>query len=66
MENFTIAGEDKVFYPAKAEIYSNRVYVFSPRVANPKSVRYCFDDGAMGELFTSGGIPISSFRTDSW
>ena len=65
--NFQIAGSDKRFYPAKAAYSGNRVYVFSPAVATPVAVRYCWDDTSATELFTvEGNLPVSSFRTDDW
>ncbi|GHV48208.1 9-O-acetylesterase [Bacteroidia bacterium] len=64
---FTIAGKDKRFYPAKAALSGNTVYVFSPSVAEPVAVRYCFDDTSATEIFTvEGNLPLSSFRTDEW
>jgi sialate O-acetylesterase len=65
--NFTVAGKDKRFYPAKAALTGNTVYVFSPSVAEPVAVRYCFDDTSATEIFTvEGNLPLSSFRTDEW
>ena len=65
--NFTIAGSDKRFSPAKAAYSGNKVFVFSPSVANPVAVRYCWDDTSATELFTvEGNLPLSSFRTDEW
>ena len=65
--NFQISGRDKRFYPAKAAYSGNRVYVFSPAVAEPVAVRYCWDDTSATELFTvEGHLPVSSFRTDEW
>ena len=65
--NFSIAGSDKRFAPAKAAYSGNKVYVFSPSVANPVAVRYCWDDTSGTELFTvEGNLPVSSFRTDNW
>lgn len=65
--NFQIAGKDKHFHPAKAACSGNRVYVFSPFVAEPVAVRYCFDDTSATELFSiEGNLPVSSFRTDDW
>ena len=67
IRNFVIAGKDKRFYPAKAACSGNKVYVFSPAVAGPVAVRYCFDDTSATELFTiEGNLPVSSFRTDDW
>jgi len=65
--NLRIAGKDKQFYPAKAACLANKVYMFSPSVAEPVAVRYCFDDTSATELFSiEGNLPVSSFRTDNW
>ena len=65
--NFRIAGKDKQFYRAKAACAGNKVYVFSPSVAEPVAVRYCFDNRSSTELFTfKSNLPVSSFRTDDW
>jgi sialate O-acetylesterase len=67
IHNFSIAGDDKRFSPAKAAYSGNKVYVFSPGVAKPVAVRYCWDDTSATELFTvEGNLPLSSFRTDEW
>lgn len=64
---FAIAGADKRFFPAKAALANDRVYLFSPYVAQPVAVRYCFDDASATEIFTvEGNLPLSSFRTDDW
>lgn len=62
---FEIAGEDRVFHPAKAWIERNRVYLKSENVGKPVAVRYAFKNWADGDLFCDG-LPISSFRTDNW
>jgi sialate O-acetylesterase len=64
--NFKIAGENKVFTPAKAVITNTGITLFSPNVAKPVAVRYAFDDFVVGELFNTEGLPASSFRTDNW
>ena len=65
--NFRIAGDDRQFYPAKAACSGNKVYVFSPFVAKPVAVRYCWDNTSATELFSSkSNLPVSSFRTDEW
>ena len=63
---FEIAGKDKIFYPAKAVIYRSSVMVSSPQVKEPVAVRYAFKDFVVGELFSTEGLPVSSFRTDNW
>jgi sialate O-acetylesterase len=66
VSGFEIAGEDKVFYPAKAEVRRKSVVLTSDKVAKPAAVRYLFRDFTKAELFSVGGLPVSSFRTDQW
>lgn len=63
---FEVAGEDKIFHPAKAEINRNTVTVQSDQVAKPVAVRYAFKDWVVGELYNNDNLPASSFRTDDW
>lgn len=68
LKGFEIAGEDKVFRPAKAEIETKscRLAVSSPDVAKPVAVRYAFKNYAEPSLFGLDGIPVPPFRTDNW
>ena len=61
-----IAGSNKRWYQAEVTLDENKMYVFSPKVAEPVAVRYAFDDYADGEIFSNQGLPLSSFRTDDW
>lgn len=63
---FEIAGEDQVFHPAQAVLRSKSVLLSSPRVEKPIAVRYLFKDFTKAEIFSVGGLPMSSFRTDIW
>jgi sialate O-acetylesterase len=66
---FEIAGEDKVFYPAKAVFTKDkngRITVWNEEVKNPVSVRYGFTSWAEASIFNTQGLPASSFRTDNW
>ena len=64
---YEIAGADKVFYPAEANVEGNKVIVFSDRVAFPVSVRYGWaDDASQINLFNKEGFPVAPFRTDQW
>jgi sialate O-acetylesterase len=62
----TIAGNDGVFYPAKAWIVRSKLYAKSDQVKLPVAVRYAFDNYAEGDLFGTEGLPVSSFRSDDW
>lgn len=69
LPGFEVAGEDRVFYPAKAEEDWNwpfTVTVSSDKVKNIKAVRYCFKNFAIGQLKDMYGLPLIPFRTDNW
>lgn len=63
---FKLAGEDRVFYPAKAWISRSKVMVKSDKVPHPVAVRYAFENASEGDLFSTDGLPVSSFRSDDW
>ena len=67
LSNFEIAGEDKIFYPAKAEIINRKqIKVSSEGVKIPVAVRYGWRNWFVGTLFDNNMLPASSFRTDDW
>jgi sialate O-acetylesterase len=66
LRHFEIAGSDKKFYPARATIKDSTVEVWVPKVKEPVSVRYCWDNYVEGTLYNNAGLPASSFRTDQW
>jgi sialate O-acetylesterase len=68
LKGFEIAGEDKVFYPAKAEIETKtaRLAVSSTQVSAPVAVRYAYKNYAEASIFGVNGIPVAPFRTDNW
>ena len=64
---FEIAGEDKKFYYAKAEVKHNQVVVYSDSVSNPVAARYGWaDDMPEVNLYNKELLPASPFRTDTW
>ena len=65
---FEIAGEDRVFQPARAKTdYRTRtVSVWSREVKKPVAVRYCFKNFLLGNLKTNRGLPFAPFRTDNF
>ena len=50
-KHFTVAGSDRVFYPAKAWIERSKVLVKSEQVSQPVAVRYAFDNWVEGDLY---------------
>jgi sialate O-acetylesterase len=63
---FAIAGEDKTFYWADAEIVGNTVVVSCKDVGNPVAVRYAWSSNPECNLINSANLPASPFRTDDW
>ncbi len=62
-EGFEIAGEDKKYYPAEAEIDSDVVILKSDKVQKPLYARYCWTNYRKITLFGANGIPVAPFRT---
>lgn len=63
---FTIAGADRVFKPAKAEVDGSALVVWADEVSAPAAVRYLWSDNPAASVFTKEGLPVSPFRTDDW
>ena len=67
LHQFTIAGADKKFYPAKVKLVrGNTITLYSDQVPEPVAARYAFDDFVVGDLYNRAGLPAPSFRTDDW
>ena len=65
LSEFAIAGEDKKFVWANANIEGNTVTVWSEEVPKPKYVRYAWADNPDNpNLYNREGLPASPFRTD--
>jgi sialate O-acetylesterase len=68
LDEFIIAGDDKVWHWAQARIVGrDEIEVWSDRVSSPKAVRYAWSNNPKHpNLTNSTGIPASPFRTDDW
>ncbi len=66
VRELSVAGEDKVFYPAEVRIEGSRLIVSSAQVKQPVAVRYQFDNAGIGNIFSKEGLPMAPFRTDDW
>lgn len=64
--NFELAGADKVFYPANAQIKGSSIVLQADKVKNPVAARYGFKMWVIGDLYNTDGFPATSFRTDNW
>jgi len=59
-----LAGEDKIFYPAKAVIKGNRLEVTCDKVPRPAFVRYGWSSFTEGNLVDEAGLPASTFSSE--
>lgn len=66
LKEFTVAGDDEVFLPAKAVIEGNEVVVWSEQVSRPAAVRFAWSNVPHPNLYNKAHLPASPFRTDSW
>ena len=68
LDDFAIAGADKKWHWADAEISGNTVIVSSQEVPSPVAVRYAWamNPTQRNLLYNKEGLPASPFRTDNW
>ena len=66
LEHFQLAGDDRIFFPASAQIDGDKVIVQSKFVLNPVACRYGFKNVVVPRLKNQQGLPASTFRTDDW
>jgi sialate O-acetylesterase len=65
---FELAGADRVFHLADAEVDwdGQTIYVKCAAVPHPVAVRYAFRNWMGANLQTSMGIPVPPLRSDGW
>lgn len=66
LTGFTIAGADRKWVNANAEIRGRTVVVSSPSVPHPVAVRYGWSNYPVLNLWNGAGLPASPFRTDDF
>ena len=73
VQGFAIAGADKKFVWAKAEIVkpqdgakADTIEVSSKEVPEPVAVRYAWADNPVCNLYNDVLLPVTPFRTDDW
>ena len=67
VKGFEIAGEDQVFYFAKAFIKDNNVILSCDDVPKPTAVHFSWvGDATESNLLNKEGFPAVPFRTDEW
>ena len=64
LTGFELVDRDGNVVPAQAEIIrgTSKVKVWHDSISEPIEVRYCFRNYVKGSLFSTEGLPASSFR----
>jgi sialate O-acetylesterase len=65
LKGFAIAGSDKKFHWANAEIDGNTVVLSADKVKTPVFIRYAWADNPDCNLINKDGLPAVPFRTDA-
>ncbi|MGN0675648.1 MAG: sialate O-acetylesterase [Oscillospiraceae bacterium] len=60
---FEIAGNDKKFCPAAAQLRGDKIFVSSHEVTEPVYLRYNWTNYGEVTVFSKNGIPLAPFRT---
>jgi sialate O-acetylesterase len=63
---FVVAGDDRRWKPARAQIAGDTVIVSAPDAPEPVAVRYAWAADPRCNLYNTAGLPASPFRTDQW
>ena len=66
LNGFTVCGEDKYFYPAKAVIVGTTIEVSSEKVPKPVAVRFGWKNYPVVNLYNKEGLPAVPFKTDDF
>lgn len=67
LRHFSVAGADRRFVWANAQIVNDGVVVWNDDIEEPVAVRYAWADNPEGaNLYNRAGLPASPFRTDDW
>jgi sialate O-acetylesterase len=64
LAGFEVAGADHHFVAASARIDGKTVFVSSPKIAQPRYVRYAWANAPEATLFNSAGLPASTFTSE--
>lgn len=66
LKGFAVAGQDRNFVWADAEIHGETLTVQSKEVSDPVAVRYAWADNPDCNLVNKANLPAAPFRTDAW
>ena len=60
---FELAGEDEIFYPAKADITGDKIVLSTTQIQQPTKIRYLFENYPDASfLYQKSKMPLLPFR----
>ena len=62
IKGFAVAGRDKVFKWAQAEIKGSKVFVWNDTIEQPEVVQYAYSNCPVASLYNKEGLPAVPFR----
>ena len=65
-KGFAVAGRDRTFHWAAAQVEGRRVTLSCPAVPEPVALRYAWADNPECNVVNRPGLPAPPFRTDDW
>lgn len=68
IKGFEVAGEDRIFRPARGMFIdkSRKIQLTNPLISKPVAVRYAFRNYSCMYIYNNFGFPLIPFRTDHW
>ena len=63
LSGFEIAGADKKFVTANAQIRENKIFISEKTVSEPMYARYLWTNYSEVTLYGKNGLPVAPFRT---
>jgi len=66
IRGFYISGANENWQPAAAKLEKDKIILSNKDIKNPLYIRYGFGNTFSGTVFSTEGLPLVPFRTDTW
>ncbi|MEP6747148.1 MAG: sialate O-acetylesterase [Bacteroidota bacterium] len=66
IKGFYISGAVENWKPAEGKLDKGKIILSNKEIKDPIYARYGFDNTTSGSVFSSDGLPLVPFRTDTW
>jgi sialate O-acetylesterase len=66
IKGFFISGANENWQPAEAKLEKGKIVLSNKEIKDPLYIRFGFDNTMTGTVFSTEGLPLIPFRTDTW